>query len=123
MECTCPPILIQKERFGKMIHSSSQILPMVVKKFPKPDEGGHKLLETAINKFGLSARAYDRILKVGRIISDLEGSEHVRSHHISEPIHYRALDRASSQESGDRMSPTYLIKESLLKHHGAAKRN
>ena len=46
----------------------------MVRKFSKPDEAGNKLLETAINKFGLSARAYDRILKVARIISDLVAS-------------------------------------------------
>jgi magnesium chelatase family protein len=85
---------IQKNRFGKKrIHSNSQMPPRVVRKFSKPDETGHKLLETAINKFGLSARAYDRILKVGRTIADLEGSEQVQSHHISEAIQYRTLDR------------------------------
>jgi magnesium chelatase family protein len=85
---------IQKARFGRMkIHSNSQMPPRVVRKFSKPDESGHKLLETAINKFGLSARVYDRILKVARTISDLEGSEHVQSQHISEAIQYRTLDR------------------------------
>ena len=85
---------IQKGRFGKMkIHSNSQMPPRVVRNFSKPDEAGHKLLETAINRFGLSARAYDRILKVACTIADLEGSEQVRSHHISEAIQYRTLDR------------------------------
>jgi magnesium chelatase family protein len=70
---------IQKGRFGRMkIHSNSQMPPRIVRKSSKPDEAGNKLLETAINKFGLSARAYDRILKVARTISDLEGSEEVR---------------------------------------------
>jgi magnesium chelatase family protein len=64
-----------------------------VRKFSKPDEAGRELLETAINKFGLSDRAYDRILKVGRTIAHLEGSEQVKSHHISEAIQYRTLDR------------------------------
>jgi magnesium chelatase family protein len=85
---------IQKERFGRMkVHSNSQMLPRVVRKFSKPDEAGHKLLETAIIKFGLSARAYDRLLKVARTIADPEGSEDVQSHHISEAIQYRTLDR------------------------------
>ena len=56
-------------------------------------QSGHKLLETAMNKFGLSARAYDRILGVARTLADLEGSEQVHSHHISEAIQYRTLDR------------------------------
>lgn len=67
--------------------------PRYVRKFSKPDEKGLKLLETAIDKLGLSARAYDRILKVSRTIADLEQSENVLSNHISEAIQYRSLDR------------------------------
>jgi magnesium chelatase family protein len=67
--------------------------PRYVKKFSKPDESGIKLLETAVDRLGLSARAYDRILKVARTIADLEESEEVRSHHIAEGIQYRSLDR------------------------------
>jgi magnesium chelatase family protein len=66
--------------------------PKVFRKFSKPDEAGHKLLVTATNNFGLSARAYDRILKVARTIADLERSDQIQSHHISEAIQYRTLD-------------------------------
>ncbi len=85
---------IQKRRFhGGRIHSNAQMTPRYVKKFSKPDESGIKLLETAVDRLGLSARAYDRILKVARTIADLDESEEVRSHHIAEGIQYRSLDR------------------------------
>ena len=57
------------------------------------DESGSKLLKTAMDMRGLSARAYDRILKVARTIADLDGSADIRSEHISEAINYRNLDR------------------------------
>jgi len=85
---------IQKIRFKDLqIYSNCQMTPRYVRNFSRPDEAGLKLLETAIDKLGLSARAYDRILKVARTIADLEGSENVFSHHISESIQYRSLDR------------------------------
>ncbi len=85
---------IQKNRFSNIgIHSNAQMTPKLVRQFSKPDEAGLKLLETAIDKLGLSARAYDRILKVARTIADLEKSYKVLSSHISEAIQYRSLDR------------------------------
>ena len=57
------------------------------------DERSQELLRIAITQLGLSARAYDRVLKVSRTIADLEGSERIKPEHVSEAIQYRGLDR------------------------------
>jgi magnesium chelatase family protein len=64
-----------------------------IKKFCQIDESSQKLLELAIDRFGLSARAYTRIFKVARTIADLEGQENILPAHLSEAIQYRSLDR------------------------------
>ena len=85
---------IQLQRFQKRgIHANAQMGTKDIKRYCEVKEGAEKLLEVAINKLGLSARAYSRILKVGRTIADLEGSEEIHPAHISEAIQYRSLDR------------------------------
>ena len=88
---------IQEARYRekKGVHCNAQMSSRDVRTYCKPTEEGHKLLETAIDKLGFSARAYTRVLKVARTIADLEGAEQVQSGHISEAIQYRSLDRNS----------------------------
>ena len=84
----------QIKRFEKRnIHANAQMGARDIKRYCGVKPGAEKLLETAIDKLGLSARAYSRILKVGRTIADLEGSEEIQPAHISEAIQYRRLDR------------------------------
>ena len=64
-----------------------------IRRFCRVDSHGEELLRMAITKLGLSARAYDRILKVSRTIADLEGSEEIKPPYVSEAIQYRSLDR------------------------------
>ncbi len=78
-------------RCGK---ANAQLSASEVKKFCTVSEQSHRLLEQAMEKFGLSHRAYHRILKLARTIADLAGSEHIELPHVSEAIGYRKLDRA-----------------------------
>jgi magnesium chelatase family protein len=78
---------------GLKIYCNAQMTNRHIKKFCQIDEASQKLLEMAIDKFGLSARAYTRILKVARTIADLEGQENIQPTHLSEAIQYRTLDR------------------------------
>lgn len=85
---------IQQERFrGKRIFCNAQMTSRHLKRQVQIDQEGHRLLEMAMAKFGLSARAYTRILKVARTIADLEGSEAITPPQLSEAIQYRTLDR------------------------------
>ncbi len=85
---------IQQERFkNDGIYANAHMKPRHIRKYCKIDESCQALMEAAMNRLGLSARAYNRILKVSRTIADIEGSEKIESHHISEAIQYRSLDR------------------------------
>ena len=85
---------IQKNRFkGTKLHSNSRMIGRLLRKFCSVDRKGAELLEQAVTKLSLSARAYDRILKVARTIADLEGSDSLQPAHLAEAIHYRSLDR------------------------------
>jgi magnesium chelatase family protein len=86
---------IQIERFKELknIHSNADMGTNEIRQFCKLNAAGTELLKMAMTKLGLSARAYDRILKVSRTIADIEGSENIESNHISEAIQYRSLDR------------------------------
>ncbi len=88
---------IQQKRFADYpgVYSNAQMNSKLMQKFCVVDEAGTQLLKAAIEKMGLSARAYDRILKVSRTIADLEGQENILSHHIAEAIQYRSLDKDS----------------------------
>ncbi|MDI6755775.1 MAG: YifB family Mg chelatase-like AAA ATPase, partial [Thermodesulfobacteriota bacterium] len=85
---------IQRGRFdGKRIYCNAQMTSRYLKKYCQIGEDSKALLEQAIDKLGLSARAYTRILKIARTIADLEGVENITAPHISEAIQYRSLDR------------------------------
>ncbi|MFO7790999.1 MAG: YifB family Mg chelatase-like AAA ATPase [Bacteroidota bacterium] len=88
---------IQSDRFKSFssIFSNAQMTTKIMQKFCAVDDTANMLLKTAMEKLDLSARAYDRILKVARTIADMDDSESIRSEHISEAIQYRSLDRST----------------------------
>ena len=88
---------IQQERFKEYpdIHCNAQMNTALMKKFCKISPSGMTLLRNAMERLGLSARAYDRILKVARTIADIEKSKDIQDAHLAEAITYRNLDRES----------------------------
>lgn len=88
---------IQQLRFTDHpgIHCNAQMESKLIHMYAQPDTQGLNLLRNAMNRLNLSARAYDRILKVARTIADLEGSEYIQTNHLAEAISYRNLDRES----------------------------
>lgn len=93
---------VQTERFKDHpnIHCNAQMTERMIHQYAEPDEQSKTLLRSAMERLKLSARAYNRILKVARTIADLENSEPVQAHHIAEAIGYRSLDRGDWAERG-----------------------
>lgn len=94
---------IQEERYKdyKGIHCNAQMTERMIHQFAEPDAEGINLLRMAMERLSLSARAYNRILKVARTIADLEAESNVKSHHLAEAIGYRQLDRGDWAERGN----------------------
>ena len=86
---------IQEERYSDYlgIHCNAQMTSALMRKFATPSPKDMSMLRDAINRLQLSARAYDRILRLARTIADLEASADIQTHHLAEAISYRNLDR------------------------------
>jgi magnesium chelatase family protein len=85
---------IQEDRFrGRKIYSNGHMPARMIKKYCELDDRGKDLLEKAVEKFGLSPRAYHRVLKVARTIADLEARDTIEGSHVAEAIQYRVLDK------------------------------
>ena len=86
--------IVQQKRFHHpRVYCNAQMVPRLLKRFCRLGEDSHRLLEAAIDRLGLSARAHNRILKIARTIADLGGLEEISATHIAEAIQYRSLDR------------------------------
>jgi magnesium chelatase family protein len=91
-------VIVARERqrarlADEKIFSNAEMTPRMIRRHCRIDSDSEQMLERAMTRLGLSARAYDRILKVSRTIADLESSEEIRSAHVAEAVGYRSLDR------------------------------
>ena len=84
--------LIQKQRFSEGILCNGQMNARLIKRYCALNEGANELLKKAMNELGLSARAYNKILKVARTIADLSASQDILPEHIAEAVQYRNID-------------------------------
>ncbi len=93
---------IQQSRFNKypQVYCNAQMTSRLVRQHCELTEEGLQLMKMALQRLGLSARAYDRILKVSRTIADLAGAGSIETGHLAEAIQYRALDRKWGEASG-----------------------
>lgn len=103
---------IQEERFRTYasVHCNAMMTDRMLSEFVRPDSASTDMLRLAMERLKLSARAYNRILKVSRTIADLDGSETVCSHHIAEAIGYRNLDRSDWSERGVCPQPVVKVR-------------
>jgi magnesium chelatase family protein len=84
----------QRERFREgRVFSNAQMTPRLIREHCRVDAESERMIEGAMRRLGLSARAYDRILKVSRTIADLEGADRILPKHVGEAVGYRSLDR------------------------------
>jgi magnesium chelatase family protein len=87
---------VQAERFkDENIYANARMSPGITNRYCRGSAEAEKLLELAMGKLSLSARAYHRILRVARTIADLEECGHIETHHMAEAIQYRSLDKES----------------------------
>lgn len=75
------------------VHCNADLTPRLIRKFCETDAAASRILEGAFSNMGLSARGYDRILRVARTIADLDGSEIISARHVAEAVQLRSLDR------------------------------